>query len=56
MSFKRVAASYETASGSGIGSAAEGSLAVRIYQTFCSPTDFMERSITFLPIDSEKSY
>jgi hypothetical protein len=50
-----VAASYETASGSGIGSAADGSLAVKIYQTFCSPTDFIERSITFFPIYSEAS-
>ena len=56
MSFTKVGPSYVRASGSGTGSAADGSLAVKIYQIFWSPTCFIERSMTFLPIDSAASY
>ena len=52
MSFTRVAPSYESSAGAGIGSAAAGSVAVRIYQIFWSPLAFTERSMTAFPISS----
>jgi len=47
-----VAPSYETAYGAATGSAAFGSVAVKIYQTLLSCGFFCARLMTFLPTDS----